>query len=55
MKLKMKQSKHGIKECEDMSDMLIAFFFGFVMGGGLLAIMLKSIGREDRKDENDEN
>ena len=54
MKLRMKQSKHGIKECEDMTDLLLAFLVGFAMGDGLLAIMLKSICREDRKDENDE-
>lgn len=54
MKLKMKQSKHGIKECKDMTNILIAFFFGFVMGGGLLAVALKSICEQDRKDENDE-
>ena len=47
--------KHGIKECNGMTDLLLAFLFGFAMGGGLLAIMLKSICREDRKDENDEN
>lgn len=55
MKLRMKQSKHGIKECNGMTDLLLAFLFGFAVGGGLLAIMLKSICREDRKDENDEN
>ena len=37
-----------------MTDVLLAFLFGFVMGGGLLAIMLKSICEQDRKDENDE-
>ena len=50
----MKQSKHGISECDAMSDMLIVFFFGFVMGGGLLAVVLKSIFEQDRKDKNDE-
>lgn len=50
----MKQSKRGIRECDGMSDILIAFFFGFVMGGGLLAVVLKSICEQDRKDENDE-
>lgn len=54
MKLKMKQSKHGIKECKDMTDVLLAFLFGFVVGGGLLAVVLKSICEQDRKDENDE-
>ncbi len=54
MKLRMKQLKHGIKGCNGMTDLLLAFLFGFAVGGGLLAIMLKSICREDRKDENDE-
>ena len=54
MKLKMKQSKHGIIECKGMTDLLLAFLFGFVMGGGVLAIILKSICEQDRKDENDE-
>lgn len=30
-------------------DVVIAFFFGFVLGGGLLAITLKFIFQEDNK------
>lgn len=37
-----------------MMDVIIAFFFGFCMGGGLLGLTLKSICGEDKNDEKDE-